>query len=63
MTRGPCAFTKTIVTRLVEAVRASGEPIARVEYHAESGKIIVVTGTEKTLPPTDYERWKKGEGG
>jgi hypothetical protein len=41
MARAPSAFRKGDVTKAVEAVRAAGIRIARVEI--ETGKIVIVT--------------------
>lgn len=43
MSRGPCAFKKTDVTRATRAVIAAGLDVARVEI-SKHGVIVVVPG-------------------
>jgi hypothetical protein len=42
MPKGTSAFRQSDVTRAVKAVKAAGEPVARVEIDQE-GKIVVIT--------------------
>jgi len=42
MSRAPCTFRQSDLTRAVKAVKAAGENVARVEVDS-AGKIVVVT--------------------
>lgn len=52
MARGPCTFRKQDATRLVEAIKAAGLGIARVDL-GKDGKITVWTGSNE--PPDSSE--------
>ncbi len=43
MSRAPCTFRQSDLTRAVKAVRAAGENVARVEVDS-TGKIVIIVG-------------------
>jgi hypothetical protein len=43
MSRGPCTFKATDVTKAVKAVTAAGVEVSRVEID-KSGRIVIITG-------------------
>jgi hypothetical protein len=43
MSRGPCTFRQSDLTRAINAVKAAGESVARIEVDS-AGKIVIVTG-------------------
>jgi hypothetical protein len=56
MSRGPQKFKKRDVTRTLQAVRAAGEKVVRVEI--EGCKIVVVVGEPgKTETVTPLDQW------
>jgi hypothetical protein len=54
-TRGACKFKQCDVTRAVKAVAKAGLAVARVEI-APDGKIVIRTGTDRTVPGDDLDR-------
>lgn len=45
MSRGPHTFKKRDLTRALEAVKAAGVPVARVEVNRD-GRIVIVAGEQ-----------------
>jgi hypothetical protein len=56
MPRGKSSFKKGDVRRAVEAVKAAGEHVARVEVGAD-GKVIVVTGRPGERCDNNVNEW------
>lgn len=48
MSRAPSNFRQQDVTRAINAAKASGLPIARIEIDAKTAKIVVIVGDPKT---------------
>ena len=55
MARSKSNFTQRDVTRVVKAVRAAGEVVARVEIGAD-GKIVIVVGKNGTDHTSELDR-------
>jgi hypothetical protein len=61
MSHGPQAFKKRDVTRAVQAVKAAGEKVQRVEVDKD-GRIVVIVGDEdQTTAATtgDVNEWDR----
>ncbi|HEY1860484.1 MAG TPA: hypothetical protein VGG61_09035 [Gemmataceae bacterium] len=52
MTRAPCIFKQTDVTRAVKAVVAAGVEVARVEVDKD-GRIVVIAGKPESNPASN----------
>ncbi|MBB2697695.1 UNVERIFIED_ORG: hypothetical protein GGI66_002355 [Rhizobium esperanzae] len=57
MTAQRATFRKSDITRAVQAVRAGGVTVGRVEI--ENGKISVVCATESTAADNPLDQWLK----
>ena len=51
---------KTDVKRAIEAVKATGADVSRIEIDTETGKIIVILGKAEPAPKSALEEWKAG---
>jgi hypothetical protein len=56
MSRSACTFKKGDVRRAVEAVRAAGEAVSRVEVGPD-GKVIVVIGKPDDSGSSKVNEW------
>jgi len=56
MSRGTCCFKKGDIRRAVEAVRAAGEAVARVEVGPD-GKVIVVISKPDGSGSSKVNEW------
>lgn len=54
---------KTDVKRTIEAVRATGVEVSRIEIDTMSGKIIVIVGKAEPAPQSALEEWKNRRAG
>ena len=60
MSKRVATFRKHDVTRAIEAVRAGGVPIGRVEIC--DGKIVIVSSSDEQRPDNALDEWLKGNG-
>lgn len=61
MSRRQATFRKHDVTRAIEAVRAGGVPIGRIEIF--EGKIVIVSSSEEIEPDNALDNWLKSNAG